>query len=288
MRIQFIILILITNFVFGQEKVTIDQNVVKYEIKDEFNRFDNTANELKKYKSFDLEIKENSRIKILNQYSTGFTGHTISFEIDTNLNIIKSNYEYWTDVPEIGTEYKVLDVDLKLNQNPFKKTNGLRGQYEMKVEKIHENGESLEKITFKGKFKSFKGIEKSSAEYLWALEQNKVFYGITTENGVYLRTDKMPSLKSDHKILTEKIKNIKGYKAEQIKAYVVINENGKIEKEPFRFFGNFEQCNAEIKRQVKKLLIELTEWHPACVNEKEVKSQIPIVIETESKTTYNN
>lgn len=199
-------MILITNLSFGQEKVTIDQNTVKYEIKDEFNRFDNIANELKKYKSFDLVISENSNIKILNQYSKGFTGHTISFEIDNNLNIIKSNYKYWTDVDGIGTEYKILDIDFRLNQNPFKGTNGLRGQYEMKIKKVNENGETLKQITFKGKFKSFKGIDKSSSDYLWALEQNKVFYGITNENGVYLRPDKMPSLKSDYKILTEKIK----------------------------------------------------------------------------------
>ncbi|WP_442845852.1 hypothetical protein [Leeuwenhoekiella sp. H156] len=247
-------------------------------MKDEFNRFDNIANELKKYKSFNLEFKENSNIKILNQYSTGFTGHTISFEIDNNLNIIESNYDYWTDVPEIGTKYKVLDVDLKLNQNPFKKTDGLRGQYEMKVEKVNENGESLKKITFKGKFKSFKGIEKSSAEYLWALEQNKIFYGITNENGVYLRPDKMPSLKSDHKVLTEKIKKINGYKPNKIRAFVIINEKGKIENKPFRFFGDYGNLNDETQKQVKELLIEFTDWYPACVNEKEVKSQIPIVI----------
>lgn len=273
-------MLLITNFGFGQKKVAIDQNIVKYEIKDEFNRFDDIANDLKNYKSFDIEIKQNSNIKILNRYSTGFTGHTISFEIDKNLNIIKSDYEYWTDVPEIGIEYKVLDIDFKLNQNPFKKTVGLRGQYEMKVKKVNENGETLKHITFKGKFKSFKGIDKSSLEYLWALEQNKIFYGITNENGVYLRPDKMPSLKSDHKILMDKIKAIQDYKTDKIMAFVIINENGKIEKESFRFFGDYGQLDYEIQNQVKKLLIEFTEWYPACVNEKEVKSQIPIVIGT--------
>jgi hypothetical protein len=271
-------LILIANCAFGQQKVTIDQNIVKYEIKDEFNRFDNIANELKKYKSFDIEISENSSIKILNQYSTGFTGHTISFEIDNNLNIINSDYEYWTDVAEIGTDYKILDIDFKLNQNPFQGTNGLRGQYEMKIKKVNEDGEILKQITFKGKFKSFKGIDKSSSDYLWALEQNKVFYGITNENGVYLRPDKMPSLKSDHKILTEKIKKIKGYKPNKIRAFVIINKKGKIEKNPFRFFGDFGKLNKETQIQVKELLIEFTDWYPACVNEKEVKSQIPIVI----------
>ncbi|APG65393.1 hypothetical protein LPB136_08515 [Tenacibaculum todarodis] len=278
MRIQIIILILIANFAFGQEKVTIDKDIVKYEIKDEFNRFDNIANELKSYKSLDIESNDKSNIKILNRYSTGFTGHTISIIIDKKLNVVKANYEYWTDVAEIGTEYKVDSIDLKLNQNPFEKINGLRGQYTMQVKKVSLDGELLEKIIFKGKFKTFKGIDKSSSDYLWALKQNKVFYGITNENGVYLRPDKMPSLKSDHKILTEKIKKIQGYKPEKIRAFVIINEKGKIEKEPFRFFGEFRKLNNETQKQVKELLIEFTEWYPACVNEKEVKSQIPIVI----------
>ena len=72
------------------------------------------------------------------------------------------------------------------------------------------------------------------------MEQNKVFYGITNENGVYLRPDKMPALKSDHKILTEKIKKIKGYKPNKIRAFVIINENGKIEKNHLDFLEILE------------------------------------------------
>lgn len=278
MKIQIIILILITNFAFGQEKVTINQNIVKYEIKDKFNRFDNIANELKNYKSLDIEFNDNSNIKILNRYSTGFTGHTISLIIDKKMNIVKADYEYWTDVAEIGTEYEVDSINLKLNQNPFEKMDSLRGQYTMQVKKVSSDGKLLKEITFKGKFKSFKGVDKSSPDYLWTLEQNKVFYGITNENGVYLRPDKMPSLKSDLKIVTEKIKKIKGYKPDKIRALVIINENGKIEKEPFGFFGDFRQLNKETQNQVKELLIELTEWYPACVNEKEVKARVPILI----------
>jgi hypothetical protein len=282
LRIQLIILILFTNFAFGQEKVTIDQNIVEYEIKDEFNRFDDIANDLKKYKSFDLDSKGNSTIKILNQYSTGYTGHTVSFEIDKNLNIVKVYYDYWTDVVDLENKitYKVKSVELTLNQNPFNKTNGLRGKYNLQV--AHYWNDSLTKTEiFKGKFKSFKGIDKSSSEYLWVLEQNKIFYGITNENGVYLRPDRMPSLKSEHRVLTEKLKNIKGFKPDKIKAYVVINEKGKIEGKSIRFFGNFGQWNDETKNQVKELLVEFTEWYPACVNEKEVKSQIPIAFGTE-------
>lgn len=282
MRIQFIILILITNFAFGQEKVTIDQNLVKYEIKDEFNRFDDIGNPKNDFESLKIELTPNSNLEIKNSYSSGFTGNDISFKINKNLEIVETTYNYWTDVIDLDIirTYKVKNVKLTLNQNPFKKTNGLRGNYILEIQ--HFNNDSLTKTdTFKGKFKSFKGTDKTSTDYLWALEQNKIFYGITNENGVYLQPDKMPSLKSDYKILTEKIKNITGYKPKKIRAYVVINENGKIEKEPFRFFGNFGQWNDETQSQVKKLLIELTEWYPACVNEKEVKSQIPIVIGTE-------
>lgn len=282
MRIEFIILILITNFAFGQEKITIDQNLVKYEIKDKFNRFDDIGNPENDFESLKIEFKSNSDLEIKNSYSSGFTGNDISFKINKNLEIIETKYNYWTDVidSENIRTYKVKNVKLTLNQNPFKKINGLRGNYVLEIQ--HFYNDSLTKTdTYKGKFKSFKGTDKTSVDYLWALEQNKIFNGITNENGVYLRPDIMPSLKSDYKILTEKIKNIKGYKPDIIRAYVVINENGKIEKEPFRFFGNFEQWNNETQSLVKKLLIELTEWYPACVNENEVKSQIPIVIGTE-------
>ncbi|MAL60226.1 MAG: hypothetical protein CMC14_09275 [Flavobacteriaceae bacterium] len=282
MTIRIFILLIITNFAFGQEKVAIDQNLVKYEIKDEFNRFDDIGNPKNDFESLKIELKPNSNLEIKNSYSSGFTGNDISFKINKNLEIVETTYNYWTDVIDLDNirTYKVKNVKLTLNQNPFKKINGLRGNYILEIQ--HFNNDSLTKTdTFKGKFKSFKGTDKTSTDYLWALEQNKIFYGITNENGVYLLPDKMPSLKSDYKILTEKIKNITGYKPKKIRAYVVINENGKIEKEPFRFFGNFGQWNDETQSQVKDLLIELTEWYPACVNEKEVKSQIPIVIGTE-------
>ena len=143
---------------------------------------------------------------ILNYYSIGFTGRTIYFLIDKNLNIIQSYYDYRTDNIEIGVKYKVLDIDFRLNQNPFKETDGLQGQYEMKVKKVNKAGETLKQITFKGKFKSFEGIDKSSSEYLWALKQNKILNGIIDKDGVYLHPNKMASLKSDYKVLIEKLK----------------------------------------------------------------------------------
>jgi len=93
--------------------------------------------------------------------------------------------------------------------------------------------------------------------------------------GVYLNPDKAPSLKSDYKILVKEIKKLEGYVPSKIKAFVVINENGKIEKKPIRFLG---QLDKNMEKQITELLIELTDWYPAYVDEKKVKSQIPIVI----------
>jgi hypothetical protein len=276
LRIQIIILILVTNFAFGQEKVTIDKNLPKYEIKDEFNRFDDIGNPKIDFESLKINFKSNSEIEIQNSYSSGFTGNDIKFILGKQLNIRKVTYNYWTDVVDLDNliTYKVKKVNLTLNQNPFEKTNRLRGKYILEIE--HFRNDSLVKTEhFKGKFKTYKGIDKESSDYKWTLKQNEIWYGITNENGVYLNPDKMPSLKSDYKILIKEIKKLEGYKPSKIKAFVVINENGKIEKEPIRFL---RQLDKELEKQITKLLIELTDWYPACVNEKEVKSQIPLVI----------
>lgn len=278
MKIQIIILILIANFAFGQEKVTIDQDIVKYEIKDEFNRFDNIANELKNYKSLDIDIDKSS-INILNRYSTGFTGHTISVIIDKKMNIVKANYEYWSDVAENGTEYKVDSIDLILNQNPFEKIKGLRGQYTMQVKKVSANGELLEKIIFKGKFKTFKGIDKLSSDYLWALEQNKLFYGLTNENGVYLNPDIRPKLKSNIKDLVLKLKELSALKIPEFRVWVVITEDGKIERESIRFSSSI--YNDKLKNSITDILFEKIEFYPACMNEIAVKSKLPMRIRLE-------
>jgi hypothetical protein len=268
-------LILITNLAFGQKKVAIDKNVVKYEIKDGFNRFDDVDNSKNDYERLSLNFT-NSELEIKNSQSSGFTGDDISFVINNKLELKNVSYDYWTDNIDLENTrtYKVKSSELILNQNPFNKTNGLRGKYVLEIE--HYWNDTLTKTEkFNGKFKFFNGINKNSSDYLWALQQNKILNGIIDKNGVYLRPDKIASLKSNIKILTEKIKEIKVNKPKRLKAYLVIDENGKIEKESIRFLGYLDK---EFQKQVTKLLFEFTEWYPACVNEKEVKSQIPIVI----------
>lgn len=276
MRTVVIILLLITNLAFGQEKVSIDKNVIKYEIKDEYERFDNVEKSQNDFKSLSISFVNNSNLEIQNSYSAGFIGYDINFQIDKNLNIMSVTYHYWTDNIDLDNPitYKVKSANLILNQNPFNKIKGLRGVYDLKIEH-YQNEKLIRTVDFKGKMKTFKGFDKSSPEYEWALEQNNIESDIKNQYGVYLNPDKVPSLKSDTKKLIEEIKNLKGYKPTSLKVYVVINEKGKIENEPIRFSGNMDK---DLEKEITNLLIELTEWYPACVNEIAVKSQIPLII----------
>ena len=276
LRIQIIILILITNFAFGQSKVTIDKNISKYEIKDEFNRFDDIANEIKHIESLKISFPTDSEIEISNSYSSGYTGHDISIRLNKNLNIKSVTYNYWTDVVGLNEPKYIVDkISLKLNQDPFKNIKELRGQYILQINKIDSIGKLINTKEFKGKFKTFKEVDKNSADYKWTLEQNKIFYEITNENGVYLHPDKRPSLKSDTKLLVKKLKGLSNNFPTKLRTWVVINELGKIEENSVQYQT---KVGSELKDKITKLLIEMTEWYPACVNEKEVKSKIPLII----------
>ena len=67
--------------------MTIDKNVVKYEIEDEFNRFDDLDNSEKGFKRLSLNFK-NSELEIKNSQSSGFTGDNILFVINTMTNYL--------------------------------------------------------------------------------------------------------------------------------------------------------------------------------------------------------
>ncbi|EMQ93873.1 hypothetical protein D778_01372 [Xanthomarina gelatinilytica] len=275
MRIQFIILILITNFAFGQRKVSIDKNVLTYEKSDEYERFDNVDKTRDDFKELTINI-ENSILKIENSYSGGFIGYDIVFEIDKELTLKETSYHYWTDNIDLEnpTDYIVTKAKIILNQNPFKRLSGLRGIYELEIDHLQKN-QKVRTETFKGKFKTYSGIKESSPEYIWALNQNQVEKNIRTENGVYLNPDTPPSLKSDTKELIEAIKKIEGSKPSKLIVQAIINENGKIEKETIRFRGEMSE---ELKNKIADLLTRMTDWNPACVNEIQVKSKIPIII----------
>lgn len=277
MKNQTLILLLFANFALGQNyNVTIDQNVVKYELKDKFNRFDDIGSSKSNVESLNLDFLSSTELKITNRYGSGFTAHTIMFSLTKNLKLKEVSYDYWTDVMEIENlrTYKIKKADLKLNTNPFNNTQGFRGHYTLEIENYIKDS-LVNSESFKGKFKTFKGLDKNSEDYKWTVKENNIWYGITNENGIFLNPDVQPKLKSKIKDLVITIKELPNLKIPEFKALVVIKKDGKIEKETIRFFNIYDE---NLKKSLANILVEKMIFYPACLNEKEVKSKIPIRI----------
>ncbi len=280
MRIfSFILSIIFTSTsVNGQNLiVSIDPNMDKYEIKDEYNRFDDIGNPESNFESLNLEFLSPSQLQISNRYSSGFTSHTITFKLTKQMDLKEVTYNYWTDVLDLENlrTYKVKKADLKINQNPFRKAIGFRGNYALEIEH-YVNDTLVKNEKFKGKFKTFKGVDKESKDYKWTVEQNKIWCGITNDDGVYLNPDIRPKLRSSIKGLVIKIKELSDLKIPEFRVWVVITEDGRIEKESIRFSSVI--YNDKLKNLITEILSEEMEFYPACVDEKAVKSQIPIRI----------
>lgn len=278
--IYFLVSILATTFCVAQNtKVSIDQNIGKYEIKDEYNRFDDIGNPKSNFESLNLDLISPSELEISNKYSSGFTGNTITFRLTNQMKLKNVTYNYWTDVADFENvrTYKVKTADLKLNQNPFAKTIEFRGNYALEIEH-YVNDSLIRNETFKGKFKTFEGQDKESENYKWTVEQNNIWYGITNENGVYLNPDIRPKLRSSFKDVVIKIKELSNLKIPYVRVWLVIKEDGRIDKESIGFSNIY---NDKLKNSIANILVEKMEFYPACVNEKAVISKIPMSIKLE-------
>jgi len=112
--------------------------------------------------TFELR-KDGENILIVNNINDGFTGHYITLELNSKLEIINAEYDELNDVID-GSEmtFKVDSVDLKLNSNPFNSKN-IIGYYSIFLTQNYFAGELQEqgdkdeifKREFKGKFKAF-------------------------------------------------------------------------------------------------------------------------------------
>lgn len=278
LRAIIILFVLAANSVYGQEKVIINENVAKYEINDEFDRFDDVEKSQNDFKNLTLIINKNTSFKIENSYNGRLMGYDINFSINSNLEIENVSYDFWDDVINLDNviTYEVCQANLNLSQNPFIKLSELRGNYNLEIEK-YCNGDITGKKTYNGKFKTFKGVDTNSENYKWVTKQSKGVKNVKDSNGIYLIPENPPTLISNSKLLIEELKKISEFNGQKIKAIVVINENGKIEKEPIRF--SIKLSNDEQSKLVASL-IKYTKWKPAIVNGKKVKSSIPVIINT--------
>ncbi|WP_298552021.1 hypothetical protein [uncultured Algibacter sp.] len=111
-----------------------------------------------------FELRENGEnILIVNNNNDGLTGHYVTLELNSKLEIINAEYDESTDVID-GSEmtFKVDSVDLKLNSNPFN-SKKIIGYYSIFLTQNYFAGElkkqgakdEIFKREFKGKFKTF-------------------------------------------------------------------------------------------------------------------------------------
>jgi hypothetical protein len=109
-----------------------------------------------------IELDKNGReLTIKNIANDGFTGHSITFRLNSKLEVKKAEYDEWTDVLDgSSTNYKIDKIELKLNSDPFK-SNKIIGYYKVYMTGYYKAGDILEKEgvkdeqferTFKGKF----------------------------------------------------------------------------------------------------------------------------------------
>lgn len=158
-----LILILLNNLnCFGQTKLG-KSDIVKlthYEKEDEYFPHDCSMESAILKKAIELDKKEKHFI-IKNIANNGFTGHSIEIRLNTELEIEDADYNEWTDILDGSTTtFKIDKVELKLNSNPFKKTNFI-GYYTIYMTGHYKAGEILSKEgvkdevfsrEFKGKF----------------------------------------------------------------------------------------------------------------------------------------
>lgn len=98
---------------------------------------------------------------IKNIANDGYTGHSIAFRLNSKMEVKEAEYDEWTDALDgSSTNYKIDEIELKLNSDPFK-SNKLIGYYKVYMTGYYKAGDILEKEgvkdeqfqrTFKGKF----------------------------------------------------------------------------------------------------------------------------------------
>jgi len=90
-----------------------------------------------------IERLKNDEIKIINTFNDGLTGNRIEIIINSELDILDVNYEYWDDVIDGSTsEYTVEKIILTLDKN-FIKENNYKGYYTIQIKNNYSAGEIL-------------------------------------------------------------------------------------------------------------------------------------------------
>ncbi|MFI0431225.1 hypothetical protein [Mariniflexile sp. HMF6888] len=146
MRILLILILLTNTNCIGQEKLG-NAEVVElrnYEKDDEYFPHDCSMESDMLDNAIELD-KNGNILTIKNIANDGFTGHSIKFQLNSQLEVKKAEYAEWTDALDgSSTNYTINRVELKLNSDPFK-NNSLIGYYTFYMTGHYKAGEILKK-----------------------------------------------------------------------------------------------------------------------------------------------
>lgn len=230
---------------------------------------------------------------ITNIYNDGYIGHKIEIKLNSNLEIIETKYEEWTDVYD-GSEsiYNIENIILSLNNSPFEKANCI-GHYTLKIKESFRAGKILnaEGISdtinyriFRGKFKLYDEIEKQNGRD-WVLDQNLIHQGVKNKDDIFYLPDEFAfysfgneqlKIELDKHSVKRSQTLIKGKK--YLSLQMIVKENGEIDETKIQIDG-ITNSDFHIKNIVKDKSI-MKNWTAAKYRNEYVKSfiQLPIII----------
>ncbi len=226
-------------------------------------------------------------LKITNTFNDGFTGHAVEFVLSSDLEIVRVDYQEWTDLIDGSkTDYTVEKAVLSMNESPFK-SKLITGHYTLQIREDYFAGEQPRKegdrdtttyLIFNGKFKVYSNKEKEKGRE-WIINQNEITMGVKDSSGVYLMPDDFAEFKfgSDSlKALLKEFEIDRSESTEQLKSVVtlqiLIDENGRVEKESMAIWEPMRSL--EILSRLKKNKALMTEWYPATYKGRPVKSEL--------------
>jgi hypothetical protein len=309
-KIQFIVLLLTSHFVFGQFGQVIISEQPQYESYNIYIPHDSFM--LVEVPGFYLEnpitLKiEKDTLTLQNKISDGFTGHSISIRISHELEITEVTYHEWNDVIDGNySEYTVEKIILSLDKNPFNEKY-IVGHYILQIREDYyagwftDNGRILNpkdnKTSYKifhGKFKVYTDEEiNKKKQRLDSLNAKNDPQSIILINSptTSLKDELMPSLRPDkpseyfpgQEALLALLKQMEVDRSQTkvksklfITLTMVINPDGSVDTE--KMFILEPMLSDEYLIHLKNNKDLISNWKPAIINGNAVRSVVELPI----------
>lgn len=308
-KIQIIVLLLTSHFVYGQFGHVIIAEQPRYESNniyiphDSFMLIESPDTYLGN--PFTLKIEKDT-LTLENKLTDGLSGHLISIRLSHELEITEVKYNEWTDVIDGNySKYTVEKIILSLDKNPFNEKY-IVGHYILQIQEdyyagwLTNNGripgpkdnKTSYKI-FHGKFKAYTDEEISKKKQRLDSLNAKDHQRIIVNNSLTfsLKNDLMPLLKPDkpaeyfagREALLTLLKQIEVDRSQTkvesklfITLTMVINPDGSVDPEKMFIIEPMLSDEYLILLKNKKDLI--SNWKPAIINGKAVRSVVELPI----------